>query len=67
MRPYKCAYCDHASSLIHNCKAHIKQKHPGMEVKVITESAQHLVDADENLENLADEGSDGQEHEEDAG
>lgn len=62
VRPYKCAYCDHASSLIHNCKAHIKQKHPGLDVKVITETSQHFPEGDENLDHLAEEGSEGQEH-----
>ena len=68
IRPYKCSYCSHASSLIHNCKAHIKQKHPGMEVKVVTLPIPDLVvEPEEHLEGAADEGSDGHEHEDDQG
>ena len=68
IRPYKCSYCSHASSLIHNCKAHIKQKHPGMEVKVVTLPIPDLVvEPEEHLEGAADEGSDGHDHEDDQG
>ena len=34
-KPFRCAYCPHASGLSGNCRKHIARAHPGLEVKYI--------------------------------
>ena len=34
IKPWKCAYCDHASALKGNCQKHILRNHPGCEVRI---------------------------------
>ena len=34
-KPFRCAYCPHASGLSGNCRKHIMRAHPGKEVKYI--------------------------------
>ncbi|XP_046565516.1 zinc finger protein 729-like [Haliotis rubra] len=37
VKPYVCAHCPYRSSICGNTRIHIRTKHPGMEVKVVTD------------------------------